>query len=1649
MAKDLSLKLNIEAALSKSALDAVAKRLKEISDVGKVEFVDKDSQKNVANLHSEVKQTAQQSEKLASGMQNTYQSAKQAASQGALFTKAFNFNQIFQSITAVTQAFDQFIGPYKEFDKQLKNIGTLGVKNFEEFRNEAIDLAASVPDTVAGVTQGIYNAISAGAIEVVDGQADIAQGMKFVEQASKLAVAGLTDTNAAIKGLSAVTNAYGPAILSPEKAADTLFATVKNGVTTVEELNSSMANVVPIAAAAGINFEQVGAAFATMTKQGTPTAEASTKIRAAISELLKPGAELKKVMEEAGVSMATLKQDGLQTTMSKLGEAMDRMGTNSANTFSSIEAIQFSLATTGDNAQKAASDLEAIKDGAGSVEQAFNIANEGIGVKIQGILNQVEAFAFKVFGTLGDGVTVMMGAANSLAPMITAFAGLQTIIPAGSLDALKKYSSLLTGQVVPGLITYDATTKKAAFNTNALTLSNLKNNIATKASAVGLGIQTAATKSAALAQKGLNLAFISSPIGWIVAGLGAVVGAMILLYKNVEPVRKVMDDLWGAITAGGEAAWNGIKVVFAGIVGYFKAYMATVSNLASAVMNVLKGDFSSAVDDFKSIGADAGKAFSGEMEEQLNNIQSEKIKDNLQESLSEGIKLNLQIDEAETYNNFIGSYEKVMNEINTLKSKKTVSGLTDSEIAELKALEKEAGNLKIKLAEINPEIKKNVEFSVNAQGDLVESFDVNIERAKQLNEATKSALDITDSKNKFSDNMIAAFDMLDTERDKLKEIEQSIKISDSDKDRKALVNDYKEQLDLIQANKQALLEQFNEGAKAGLITESALKKVSQELGITTEQAKEMLLAKALKEASTESELTKKGITKIAEQYGFSYEKAKQMLDMQKEQTKEAGNTADAIKNIAAGFDKEMQELNAEYDKALKTAAALRLEQEKGSLSPEKQKALQDALQTLQTNSVLLKKSDSVMKSLQNQYSKTAQTSKSSSASMKQDAESMYDAYKKTFEQMKDDSDAKLKQIEISTELAALEKGRYLTDNEQLTLKLNLLSTENQQLNEQKKQLEELRTLAAQTTDPKQRAKDLAEVNKMIADNNQDIQENKKNRLTLEVDAKINENEILENVEQLQQALERNKLELQIELGVENESELVKFDIGQVSNDIAALQEQIDNPDLYGLSDAQIVEILQKIEKLEFDKFALSQKYNDKISRENINAITDEAQREAALRKYEADMQFKADMARVEKGNFSKEQAYQTYAQKILAINADMNTELERQSLNAVQSISAVITDSISQFSFIGPDNRQAQEDIEEQRKVLKEQYKAGEIDKKEYYTNLEELDAEYKQLNEEFNKELAQSISDLFAQMTQNIQTQLSETINSYKNSQQQIITLRQQTAELESQIADAQADKDYEREKLLQEKKKALKEEEVKATEDAQSKMTDMYIQTGAVIGTTFASVVASGESATKALVVASLRGLQALIPVIIAKIYGKELASLSWAGLASASGLTAVLSGLLAVAEAKVRTLAFKKGGRVPPGEKQVTVNDNYGRPEFIMNDVVTSKNLKHFEEMNKHNLSLEEYVGKHKELLNDPKIEALVVERYAEQKEQRKLQQEMKYMRRDFQDMSKVLLAQTERNEQLQIKLARESKVILTHDAEKQSKLIKQKDYSRSRR
>ncbi len=103
-------------------------------------------------------------------------------------------------------------------------------------------------------------------------------------------------------------NAYGEANISATQATDVMVAAVREGKLEASELAGSMGRVLPIASAMGVRFDEVGAAFAALSRTGTNAAEAATQVRGILSSLLRPTKQSEDALAGMGLSAEGLRK---------------------------------------------------------------------------------------------------------------------------------------------------------------------------------------------------------------------------------------------------------------------------------------------------------------------------------------------------------------------------------------------------------------------------------------------------------------------------------------------------------------------------------------------------------------------------------------------------------------------------------------------------------------------------------------------------------------------------------------------------------------------------------------------------------------------------------------------------------------------------------------------------------------------------------------------------------------------------------------------------------------------------------------------------------------------------------------------------------------------------------------------------------------------------------------------------------------------------------------------------------------------------------------------------------------------------------------------------------------------------------------------
>lgn len=201
-----------------------------------------------------------------------------------------------------------------DFQKSLLEVSTLmsnvNEKTLPNLSRELRSVASASGLALSSLSKAKYDIVSAGF-------SNAAESAKLLDVSSKLAVGGVTSAAAAADLLTTSLNAFGLESDSADRISDALFTTVKLGKTTMDELASSMGQVLPFAKSMNLSFEDVGASMATLTASGISTAEATTALRATITALSAPSDGAKRAMDEAGISVKKF-DDGTVDLMSTI-----------------------------------------------------------------------------------------------------------------------------------------------------------------------------------------------------------------------------------------------------------------------------------------------------------------------------------------------------------------------------------------------------------------------------------------------------------------------------------------------------------------------------------------------------------------------------------------------------------------------------------------------------------------------------------------------------------------------------------------------------------------------------------------------------------------------------------------------------------------------------------------------------------------------------------------------------------------------------------------------------------------------------------------------------------------------------------------------------------------------------------------------------------------------------------------------------------------------------------------------------------------------------------------------------------------------------------------------------------------------------------
>ncbi|MBQ6090787.1 MAG: phage tail tape measure protein [Lachnospiraceae bacterium] len=243
------------------------------------------------------------------------------------------------------------------------------------------------------------NEIAEATYQAISASVDASEAVGFVEDATKLARAGFTESATSVDVLTTAINAYGKEANTSKHIADDLITTQNLGKTTVAELAQSMGTVIPTASALGVSLDQLSSMYVLMTKQGINTANATTYIRAMMNELSDSGSDLSDTLGNlTGHTFGELMSMGYTVgdVMQILGDSVDGNSEAFKNLFSNVRAGLGGLSLFNQGADAFNDAMVAMQTNTGATDKAFQTMANTAEMTNQRLTVSVENFKIAV-----------------------------------------------------------------------------------------------------------------------------------------------------------------------------------------------------------------------------------------------------------------------------------------------------------------------------------------------------------------------------------------------------------------------------------------------------------------------------------------------------------------------------------------------------------------------------------------------------------------------------------------------------------------------------------------------------------------------------------------------------------------------------------------------------------------------------------------------------------------------------------------------------------------------------------------------------------------------------------------------------------------------------------------------------------------------------------------------------------------------------------------------------------------------------------------------------------------------------------------------------------------------------------------------------
>lgn len=489
------------------------------------------------------------------------------------------------------------------FEDSIQKANTmmdLSEPKFQQISQNLRAIASNSNIARVQLSEGLYETVSNGVPEN--------NWISYLQDSTKTAIGGQAELGTVVSVTAGIIKNYKESWDQAGLIQDKIQKTVKLGKTNFQEMGQYAPKAIVGASALNVSLDELLGTFGALTGVSGNTAEVSTQMAAIFTAMIKPSAEATEKAKALGIqfdSLAIEKAGGLSNYFTILTEKVtayaNKTGANATNIYASLfgssEALKAFLPLTSSVAQDWSEKTEQIKNASGTIESAYEQMNNTTSAELQKmrnnwansvdmIANASKPFLIDLF-KIGSGALKVSAGFMQAHPTLTKYG---TLMVMGAITTMGMVTAINYATVQATI--FRLTLRKVGIRLGKLAIQNGITGASFKAFTAGAKSATFWSGALQAGIRGIGRAIMAIPVvGWIIAGITALIALFSYLWKNFGEFRGALYGVWNVVKFVFTQIGQFVKPIVLIIWRIFKDYYTWLWNTTTSVLSWLHNTF--------------------------------------------------------------------------------------------------------------------------------------------------------------------------------------------------------------------------------------------------------------------------------------------------------------------------------------------------------------------------------------------------------------------------------------------------------------------------------------------------------------------------------------------------------------------------------------------------------------------------------------------------------------------------------------------------------------------------------------------------------------------------------------------------------------------------------------------------------------------------------------------------------------------------------------------------------------------------------------------------------------------------------------------------------------------------------------------------